>query len=122
MTVHIEKKTKGNYRVAFTGETISSRLSNATGRPNPIEQTRRRMPMGSPDSKGIDGGYGRTGKAGYGGFKRILLTTTKNLVDGLKIQIIGTVIDLIGDVNAVYFDEKGSKDLSEFLGRAGVSL
>lgn len=34
----------------------------------------------------------------------------------------GTVIDLIGDANTVYFDKSGSNDLSEFLARAGVSL
>ncbi|WP_332879576.1 hypothetical protein, partial [Massilia sp. S19_KUP03_FR1] len=40
----------------------------------------------------------------------------------VKVQIIGTVIDLIGDANTVFFDKSGSKDLSEFLARAGVSL
>jgi len=54
--------------------------------------------------------------------KRIILTSSENFRGGMKIQIIGTVIDIIGDVNDVYFKEEGSKDLSEFLGRAGVSL
>lgn len=51
-----------------------------------------------------------------------MLTAAENLRGGLKVQIIGTVIDLFVDVHSVYFDEKGSKDLSEFLGRAGVTL
>lgn len=52
----------------------------------------------------------------------MLLTTGDNVKSGMKIQIIGTVIDIIGDAHAVYLHEGGSKDLSEFLGRAGVSI
>ena len=78
--------------------------------------------LGSEEARFIGGGFGRTGKAGYGGFKRIMITNAENFKSGVKIQAIGTVIDLIVDVNTVYLDEKGSRDLSEFLGRAGVSV
>ncbi|MEC5162797.1 MULTISPECIES: DUF2345 domain-containing protein [unclassified Janthinobacterium] len=70
----------------------------------------------------IDGKFGKTGRAGYGGIKRVMLTVSENYKGGMKMQIIGTVIDFIGDANTVYVDEKGSGDLSEFFGRAGVSL
>jgi uncharacterized PurR-regulated membrane protein YhhQ (DUF165 family) len=39
----------------------------------------------------------------------------------MKIPVIGTVVDLWGDMTSV-FGEDGSKDLTEFLGRAGVTL
>lgn len=51
-----------------------------------------------------------------------MLTLSENFRAGAKIQGIGTVIDIFGDAVTVYSDEKGSKDLTEFLGRAGVSL
>jgi hypothetical protein len=52
----------------------------------------------------------------------VMLTSAKNFRSEMKVQIIGTIIDLIVDANTVFFNEKGSKDLSEFLGRAGVSI
>ncbi|MFM9438500.1 hypothetical protein ACFDR9_005607 [Janthinobacterium sp. CG_23.3] len=39
----------------------------------------------------------------------------------MKIQIIGTIIDFIGDANTVY-GEEGSQNFTEFLARAGVSV
>lgn len=87
--------------------------------PKSIPQT---FPLGSKSTSFIDGGFGRTGKNGYGGARRIMLTAAENFKSGMKIQIIGTVIDLFVDANSVFFDENGSDDLSEFLGRAGVTL
>lgn len=52
----------------------------------------------------------------------MVMTTAENFKGGMKIQVVGTVIDLIVDANSVFLDEKGSGDLSEFLGRAGVSI
>lgn len=49
------------------------------------------------------------------------MTTASNFKSGLKIQVIGTIVDLYGDYSTV-FGSDGSKDLSEFLGQAGVSL
>ena len=77
--------------------------------------------MGAPNSAWLDGGFGKTGKAGMGGAKRITITAASNFKAGMKIQMIDTVIDLYGDVKTV-FGESGSQDISEFLGRAGVSL
>ena len=122
MRVHIETKAKGKYRVAIKGYLASDVLGKMTGAVQNLKHTHINTPLGSGKSTFIDGGFGRTGKAGYGGFKRMVMTSAQNFSKGLKIQAIGTVIDLIVDVNAVYFDEKGSRDFSEFLGRAGVSL
>jgi hypothetical protein len=81
----------------------------------------KNLPLGSKATSFIDGEFAKSGKAGYGA-RRIMLTAAENYKGGVKVQIIGTVIDLFVDVHSVYFDEKGSKDLSEFLGRAGVTL
>jgi len=80
------------------------------------------MLQGPAERPQIDGGFQRTGKAGYSSIRRVLLTSWENFRSGMKIQIIGTVIDLIGDANTIFIDENGSKDISEFLGRACVSL
>jgi hypothetical protein len=122
MKVLIEKKVKGKYRVALKGMPAKKWVTQALGITKGSKVVHESIPLGSKGSAFIDGGFSKSGKAGYGGVKRIILTTAKNFKSGLKIQGIGTVIDLIGDVNTVYFDENGSKDLSEFLGRAGVSL
>jgi len=122
MRVRIEKKVNGMYRVLFKGRPLTRVVSQLLGAAGVAKVAHQRVPLGSASSAFIDGGFGRTGKAGYGGLKRLMFTTSENFRGGVKIQIIGTVIDLIGDANSVYFDEKGSKDLSEFLGRAGVSI
>lgn len=122
MKVHIEKKVKGKYRVALKGFLVSDVYGKLTGAIKTLKPQHINVALGTKEAAFIDGGFGKTGKAGYGGFKRILMTSTQNFGNGLKIQGVGTVIDLIVDANTVYFDEKGSKDLSEFLGRAGVSL
>lgn len=120
MKVHIEPKAKGKYNVALKGYLLTDTYGKITGS---IKKPRHfNNPLGSKETAFLDGGFGRTGKAGFGGFKRIIMTCAENFKGGVKIQAIGTIIDLIVDVNAVYLDEKGSKDLSEFLGRAGVSL
>lgn len=51
-----------------------------------------------------------------------MTTSGKNFAVGMKIQVIGTVIDLIVDAHTVFADERGSRDVSEFLGRVGVSF
>ncbi|MBB3222145.1 hypothetical protein [Pseudoduganella umbonata] len=122
MTVRIEKKVNGKYRVLFKGRPLTRIASQLLGAAANNKVVHQRVPLGAPGSAFVDGGLGRTGKAGYGGVKRVVLTSADNFRGGLKIQIIGTVIDLVGDVNSVYFDQKGSKDFTEFLGRAGVSI
>lgn len=122
MTVRIEKRMKGKYRVLFKGiplSKIAARLAGAASNTNVVHQ---RAHLGSEKTAFLDGGFARTGGAGYGGMKRILLTTAENFKGGMKIQAVGTIIDLVGDAKDVYFDENGSKDLSEFIGRAGVTL
>ena len=122
MKVRIEPKVKGNYQVALKGYLVSKVFGKLTGTVKELKPSHVNVPLGSENARFISGGYGRTGKAGYGGFKRIMMTSAENFRSGMKIQAVGTVIDLIVDVNTVYFDEKGSRDLSEFLGRAGISI
>lgn len=122
MTVRVEMRVTGRYRVLFKGRPLSNvaaQLVGAAGNTNVIHE---RAKFGSEKTAFLDGGFSRTGRSGYGGRKRILLTASENFRGGMKVQVIGTVIDIIGDANTVYFNEKGSKDFSEFLGRAGVTL
>lgn len=122
MTVRIERKAKGKYRVALKGRTVTEKLAQIAGKAVSAKPSHVRAPMGTETTRFIDGGFAKSGRGGYGGFKRIVLTSAENFKGGLKIQAIGTVIDLICDADAVFFDEKGSGDVSEFLGRAGVSV
>jgi hypothetical protein len=122
MRVRIEKRVKGKYRVILKGKPVTRWIGEAIGSTTRVKAIHETIALGSERGAFIDGGFGRGGRAGYGGVKRMLLTTAENFHGGMKIQVIGTVIDIIVDANTVYFDEKGSKDLSEFLGRAGVSI
>lgn len=111
MTVRIEKRVTGKYGVLFKGKPltkIAAQMLGAAGRANIMHQ---RADLGSAKTAFLDGGYARSGRDGYGGTKRILMTAAKDFRGGLKIQVIGTVIDIIGDANTVYFDDKGSRDL-----------
>ncbi len=122
MKVRLEKRVIGKYRVVFKGRPLTRVVAEALGAAALRWPKVEKMPLGDPRSAFIDGGFQRTGRDGYKGMKRILLTASDNFKGGVKIQIIGTVIDLIGDATTVFGSEKGSKDLSEFLGRAGVSI
>jgi len=122
MKARIEKRAVGKYVVVFKGIPLTKRIGQALGVAKNAKVVHETVSLGSAKSTFIDGGFGRTGRAGYGGFKRITLTTAENFRGGLKMQGIGTVIDIIEDVRDVYFSENGSKDLSELLGRSGVSL
>ena len=121
MTVRIEKKVNGKYRTLIKGKPMTQLIAQSLGGAK-AKVTYHRSALGSEKSKFIDGGFGKTGKAGYGGARRIVMTASENFKGGMKIQVIGTVIDLFVDANSVFLDEKGSGDLSEFLGRAGVSI
>lgn len=122
MRVRVERKAKGKYRVIFTGRPLSKLAAQAIAGGAQVKKVYQSTPMGTGKSAFLDGGFARDGKSGYGGMKRMILTSSENFKGGLKIQIIGTVIDIIVDANDVYFKEEGSRDLSEFLGRAGVSI
>ncbi|MEX5746360.1 hypothetical protein [Massilia sp. X63] len=122
MTVRIEKKAKGKYKAVLKGKPLSRIFAESAGLAQKSKAIHKTATLGSEASKFIDGGFGRTGKAGYGGARRIMLTAADNFKGGMKIQVIGTIIDVFVDAHTVYFDEKGSNDLSEFLGRAGVSM
>jgi len=122
MTVRIEKKAKGKYRAVIKGKPLTKLIAQSLGASNEAKVTHQRSALGSKGSGFIDGGFAKTGKAGYGGARRIMLTAADNFKGAVKIQIIGTVIDLFVDANAVWGGENGSKDLSEFLGRAGVTI
>lgn len=121
MTVRVEKRVIGKYRVIFKGKPLGRSAAQLFGAAEARAMTRSSA-LGSHTSSFIDGGFGRTGSAGYGGVKRLLLTTAENFRSGMKIQVIGTIIDIVCDANDVYVSENGSRELSEFLGRAGVSV
>ncbi len=121
MTIRIEKRKKGMYRAVLKGKPIS-RVIAASLAGKTAKVAHQNVALGSKASSFIDGGYVKTGAKGYGGAKRIMLTAADKFKGGMKIQVIGTVIDLFVNAHTVYFDEKGSKDFSEFLGRAGVSI
>jgi hypothetical protein len=106
MKVHIEKKIKGKYKVALKGYLVSDVFGKITGKVDKLKPRHINVPLGSARGAFIDGGFGKTGRAGYGGFKRIMLSSAENFGKGMKIQVIGTVIDLIVDANTVYLDEK----------------
>lgn len=121
MTVRLEKKAKGQYKVIFKGRPVSKVI--AAGLQGKAAKTvHQHARLGSKAASFVDGGYTRSGKAGYGSARRIMMTAAENFKGGMKIQIIGTVIDLFVDANSVFLEEKGSKDLSEFIGRAGVTI
>lgn len=123
MKVRVERRVKGKYRVIFKGRPMTRIVAEAFGAAAMRRPKVEKMPLGDPRSAFIDGAYQRMGKDGYrGAVKRIMMTASDNFKGGMKIQIIGTVIDIIGDATTVFGNEKGSKDLSEFLGRAGVSI
>jgi hypothetical protein len=121
MTVRTEKKVNGKYKTLIKGKPMTQLIAQSLGGAKAKVQ-HHRSALGAEKSKFSDGGFGRTGNAGYGGARRILLTASKNFLGGLKVQVVGTVIDLFVDAKSVFYDEKGSGDLSEFLGRAGVSI
>lgn len=127
MTVRIERKPKGKYVAVFKGKVVAKKFAGAAASQIAgvaVQKTKnawQRAPLGSSGAAFLDGGFARTGKAGFGGVKRIFLNSTSNFKSGMKIQVVGTVVDLCGDMKSV-FGEDGSKDLSEFLGRAGVTL
>lgn len=122
MTVRIEKKAVEKYRALIKGKPLTQLIAQSLGS-NTVAQTKHyRNALGSAQTRFIDGGFAKSGRDGYGGARRIALTNYENFRGGLKIQIIGTIIDLFVDAHSVFLDEKGSRDLSEFLGRAGVSI
>jgi hypothetical protein len=121
-SVRVERRAKGAYQVAIKGHPVSKHVAALFGGAKNTRPDHWKSPLGSNETAFMDGGYARTGKAGYGGCKRIMLTTGKNFLKGMKIQGIGTVIDLVVDAHSVFLDKNGSKDISEFLGRAGVSI
>lgn len=127
MTVRIERKPKGKYVAVFTAQVAVSKAADTAAKQTAgavAQKTKKlwqRAPLGSNGSAFLDGGFARGGKAGFGGVKRIFLNSASNFKSGIKIQAIDTVVDLYGDMTTV-FGENGSKDLSEFLGRAGVTL
>lgn len=122
MTVRLEKRVTGKYRVIFKGRPVSKVVSQVFRGGGIGATVYQSAIVGSEKSAFLDGGFSRTGRSGFGGTRRIFLTASENFKAGMKIQAIGTIIDLVGDVNDVYFTEKGSKDLSEFIGRAGITL
>ncbi|MFC4931712.1 hypothetical protein [Massilia sp. GCM10023247] len=121
MSVRIEKKAKGKYRALIKGKPLTQLVAQSLGA-GKARVAHHNGALGSAGTGFIDGGFGKSGKSGYGGARRIMMTAAENFKGGMKIQVVGTVIDIFVDAHSVYFDEKGSRDLSEFLGRAGVSI
>ncbi|MEN6078555.1 hypothetical protein [Chromobacterium piscinae] len=113
MRVYIERSKIGMYRYVFKGRLITptglSKLKTVS------------MPVGSNKAEFLGSNHHITGRRGLGGFKRVFLTAKGNFRAGMKIQGVGTVIDLYGDFATTFGDGK-SNDMSEFFGRAGVSI
>jgi len=121
MKVRIEARKKGKYKVVFKGRLLSDLFKH--GASGALASTAHRSAaLGSSGSAFIGASFAKDGKSGYGGFRRVIMTVAEDYRGGVKVQAIGTVIDIIVDVHDVYLKEEGSRDLSEFLGRAGVSL
>lgn len=122
MKVRIERAPIGKYKVIFIGKLLKT-ATNATAQSlvATLQKKSISRSIGSPMTSWIDGGFTRRGRDGFGGAKRMFLTSASNFKSGMKIGAIGTVIDLMLDVKAV-FGDNGSKDFSEFVGRAGVSI
>ncbi|WP_137174796.1 hypothetical protein [Massilia sp. HP4] len=121
MKVRIEARKKGKYKVVFKGRLLSDLVKHGTS--GALASTAHRSAaLGSSGSAFIGASFAKDGKSGYGGFRRVIMTVAEDYRGGVKVQAIGTVIDIIVDVHDVYLKEEGSRDLSEFLGRAGVSL
>jgi len=104
MTVRIEKKAKGKYRALIKGKPVTKIVAQSLGA-GKARVEHQRSALGTEKSRFIDGGYGKSGKAGYGGARRMVMTASENFRGGVKIQVIGTVIDLFVDANSVFFDE-----------------
>lgn len=121
MKVRVEARAKGKYKVVFKGRLLND-LARQGANGVLASEVHRSAALGSNGSAFIGGGFAKSGKSGYGGFRRVILTVAEDYRGGVKVQAIGTVIDIIVDVHDVYLKEEGSRDLSEFLGRAGVSL
>ena len=123
MRVYVEKAPLGKYRVVFKGRMLTKLAGQSALSAAGYAASNKVIskPMGAPSSAWLDGGYGRSGKAGMGSAKRITITAANNFKTGMKIQMIDTVIDLYSDADTV-FGKQGSQDMSEFLGRAGVTV
>ena len=122
MKVRIEPAPIGKYKIIFVGKLIRSTSNASKQAAGAIVQSKSiSQSLGSAKTSWLDGGFTRRGRDGFGGAKRMFLTSASNFKSGMKIGAIGTVIDLMLDVKAV-FGENGSKDFSEFVGRAGVSI
>jgi hypothetical protein len=122
MNVRIESAPKGKYHVVFKGKIIRFTRNAANQITGAALYKKTLSPsIGSHATSWVDGGFARSGSKNFGGIKRVVLTSASNFKSGLKIQAIGTVLDICLDFKSV-FGENGSKDLSELLGRAGISI
>jgi hypothetical protein len=121
MRIHIEKAKIGKYKVVLKGRLIVKAASTALGIALASKKTTSRVPTGRESVKWLGNDFQRSGRGGLGGYKRVMTKVAENFKAGVKIQIIGTIIDISTDAIKV-FGEGGSKDLSEFLARAGVSV
>lgn len=119
MRIYIEKAPKGAYKVVLKGRTVTQMLaSSASASKAKITKT----PMGKESLQWLGGDFERRGRTTKGHFKRLMIKLGENAKEGAKLQIIGTMIDIYFDITKVYNSKDGSKDFSEFLGRAGVSV
>lgn len=129
MKVYVEKKPKGGYKIILKGRSITQNLSTAVNKTlGSLAHTTKAKPTfthlktGSEELKWLGGDFERRGRATKGTFKRLMVKLGSNAKGGAKLQVIGTVIDIYFDYDKVYDTKDGSKDFSEFLGRAGVSV
>lgn len=112
------KKVRGQLMLVWVGRSDPSKFKHLPG---------TTYGMANPKVAGVTGGYTVKSNQPFRRFALSALQTTgKNALDAVKpgkaLGSVGFVLDVYGDYRKVFHDLDGSKDVSEFLGRALVSL
>lgn len=112
------KKVRGQLMLVWVGRSDPSKLKHLPG---------TTYGMANPKVAGVTGGYTVKSNQPFRRFALSALQTTgNNALDAVKpgkaLGSVGFVLDVYGDYRTVFGESKGSKDVAEFLGRAGLSL
>ncbi|WP_332879293.1 hypothetical protein [Massilia sp. S19_KUP03_FR1] len=92
MKVRIEKRAVGKYQALFKGRLLGKSVAQFFGSAVKAKVTHKTFPLGSKETTFLDGGFGRNGRAGFGGIKRLMLTTSDNLRGGVKVTSLYTTL------------------------------
>ncbi|MDC7704603.1 hypothetical protein [Vogesella indigofera] len=112
------KKVRGQLMLVWVGRSDPNKLKHLPG---------TTYGMANPKVAGVTGGYTVKSNQPFRRFALSALQTTgNNALDAVKprkaLGPVGFVLDVYGDYRKVFHDQNGSKDVTEFLGRAGLSL